>query len=186
MESIRERQRRIENQIRKTEARIEALKIEYNLFFAGEIKQPPEKERTDIEKVLRDIQGKDLRSGKLEFLLQNLASRFYLYNNMWLKKLNQLETGTLKRPSGVPKHTVASRGKTMDSSDATVSLNSESSFESFYEQYDKMVRQHRKGEGKAKDDLINSIKLKMISENIIDANINLTVKKGKVQIKIKK
>ena len=49
-----------------------------------------------------------------------------------------------------------------------------------------MVRQHKKGVGKAKDDLINSIKLKMISENIIDANINLTVNKGKVQIKIKK
>lgn len=186
MESIRERQRKIEDQIRRTEARIEALKTEYNLFFAGEVKLPPEKERTDIEKVLREIQGKDLRSSKLEFLLQNLSSRFYLYNNMWLKKLNQLETGTLKRPTKVPKYTVVSNEKKVDASDSTVSLNSESSFESFYEQYDKMVRQNKKGVGKEKDDLINTIKLKMISENIIDANINLTVKKGKVQIKIKK
>lgn len=186
MESIREKQRKIEELIRRTEARIEALKTEYNLFFAGELKIPPEKERVNIDKVVREIQAKDLRSGKLEFLLQNLSSRFYLYNNMWLKKLNQLESGTLKRPTKTPKFEKGSPSDTSITKESTVSLNNEGSFESFYNEYDKMVKTSKKGKGKSKDDLINSIKLKMISENIIDVNINLSITKGKVQIKIKK
>ncbi|MEN8223434.1 MAG: hypothetical protein ABFR36_09270 [Acidobacteriota bacterium] len=186
MESIREKQKRIEDQIRKTEARIEVLKTDFNLFFSGELNIPPEKERKNIEKVIREIQSKDLRSGKLDFLLQNLSSRFYLYNNMWLKKLNDLETGKVNRPSKTPKYEMKEKPDAPASKDSSVSLNKESSFESFYDEYDKMVKKSKKGKGKSKDDLINTIKLKMISENIIDANINLTVNKGKVQIKIKK
>lgn len=186
MESIRERQRKIEDLIRRTEGRIEALKTEYNLFFAGEVKIPPEKERVSIEKVIRDIQSQDLRSGKLDFLLQNLSSRFYLYNNMWLKKLNQLESGSLKRPTKTPNYEKRASSDKDATKTSTVSLNDEGSFESFYGEYDKMVKNSQKGKCKSKDDLINSIKLKMISENIIDANINLSVTKGKVQIKIKK
>ncbi len=67
MESIRDRQRKIEDQIRKTEGRIEALKTDFNLFFAGELNIPPEIERKNIEKVIRNIQAKDLRSSKLDF-----------------------------------------------------------------------------------------------------------------------
>lgn len=186
MESIKERQKKFEDQIRKTEGRIEALKTDYNLFFLGELSIPPEIERKNIEKVIREIQSKDLRSGKLDFLLQNLSSRFYLYNNMWLKKLNQLESGIINRPSKVPKYEMSEKPDTPMSKDSAVSLNKESSFDSFYDEYDRMVRQSKKGKGKSKDDLINTIKLKMISENIIDANIKLTVNKGKVQIKIKK
>jgi len=185
MESIRERQRKFEALIHKTEGRIEALKTEYNLFFSGEVKIPPEKERVNIEKVIRDIQSKDLRSGKLDFLLQNLSSRFYLYNNMWLKKLNQLELGTLKRPSKTPKYDKKIPSKDV-SKNSTVSLNNEGSFESLYSDYDKMIKKSDKSKGKSKDDLINSIKLKMISANIIDANINLSFIDGKVRIKIKK
>ncbi len=186
MESIRERQRKFEALIHKTEGRIEALKTEYNLFFAGEVKVPPEKERINIEKVIRDIQSKDLRSGKLDFLLQNLSSRFYLYNNMWLKKLNQLELGTLNRPSKTPKYEIRSPKEKGVSKNSTVSLNNEESFDSFYSDYDKIIKKSDKSKGKSKEDLINSIKLKMISENIIDANINLSVINGKVRIKIKK
>jgi len=186
MESIRERQRQIEDLIRKTEARIESLKAEFNLFFAGERKIPPDKERISIEKVIREIQAKDLRSGKLDFLLQNLASRFYLYNNLWLKKLNQLETGLIIRPSKTLKYENSPGPVNNSSKNSVVSLNNENSFESFYNDYDKMIKKNKSGQGKSKEDLINSIKLKMISENIIDASINLSITDGKVQIRIKK
>lgn len=185
MESIKERQSRFEALIHKTEGRIEALKTEYHLFFSGEVKTPPEKERVNIEKVIRNVQSKDLRSGKLDFLLQNLSSRFYLYNNMWLKKLNQLELGTIKRPSKTPKYENKAPAKDANKN-TTVSLNNEGSFESFYSNYDKMIKKNDKNKGKSKEDLINSIKLKMISENIIDAKINLSVINGIVKIKIKK
>ncbi len=186
MDTIRDKKRKIETLITKTEARIESLKTQYNLFFAGELKIPPENERESIEKVIRDIQSRDLRSGKLDFLLQNLSSRFYLYNNMWLKKLNQLETGIISRKikSVSYENNIETKKNLVKST--SISLNREESFETFYNEYDKMVKKSDKGKAKSRDDLVNSIKLKMISENIIDANIRMSIVKGKVQIKIKK
>ncbi len=186
MKSLREKQRRVEDIIRKTENQIESLKTEYNLFFSGEIKVPPEQERINTEKIIRDLQSKDLKSSKLAFLIQNLSSRFYLYNNLWLKKLNQLESGVINRPSKTTKNNNAPSVVQDVIKTSKVSLNNEDSFESFYSEYEKMVKKSKKGQGKPKESLINSIKLKMISENIIDADINLAFVKNKVQIKIKK
>lgn len=184
MESFGEKQRKYEEIIRKTDQRIEALKTQFNLFFSGELKIPPEKERETVEKVIREMQSKEMRSGKLEFLLQNLSSRFYLYNNMWLKKLSQLEAGTISRFMQKKGTTPPPVQKTVKTS--SVSLNREDTFEFFYQQYDELVRINKGSAGKSKDELINSIKLKMISEYIIDADINLTIDKGKVQIRLKK
>jgi len=182
----REKDRKTEAIIKKIEGRIEALKTEYNLFFCGETNIPPEKERVNIEKIIRNMQSQDVRSGKLNFLIQNISSRFYLYNNLWLKKLTQLESGLAKRPKKF------SSGENIKSQiketikNSSVSLNSEASFEKLYTHYDKLVKNIDNEMGKNKEDLINSIKLRMISENIIDANIDMAIKKGKIQIKIKK
>ncbi len=183
---LREKNRKTEELIKRIEGRIEALKTEYNLFFCGEINIPPEKERVKIEKIIRDMQSKDIRSGKLNFLIQNISSRFYLYNNLWLKKLNQLESGLVKRPKKFPTAESIKSQTKETIKNSNVSLNSEDSFEEFYSNYDKLMKENNNGKGKDKEELINSIKLKMISENIIDANIDMTIKKGKMQIRIKK
>ncbi len=185
MESISTKRKKVENQIKRIEGRIESLKVQYNLFFAGELNVPPESEREKVEKIIRDIQSKDLRSGKLSFLLQNLASRFYLYNNMWLKKLNQIETGVIKKTTSHLKEKKII-GPEKVSTDSGVSLNNEHSFDEFYSKYEKLVKKGSKSNPKPKDNLVNSIKLKMISENIIDANIKMEIVNGKVKIKIKK
>ena len=186
MESNTDKREKIENKIKRIEVRIEALKIQYNLFFSGELNVPPEGEREKIEKIIRNIQSNDYRSGKINFLLQNLSSRFYLYNNMWLKRLNQIETGAIKK---VMKHaslkTKPVQVKNM-TTDSGVSLNNENSFDNFYNEYQKLVKNNSQSKAKPKDNLINSIKLKMISENIIDANIRMQIVDGKVKIKIKK
>ena len=45
----------IEVLIKEIDNRIEKLKVEFNLFFYGEISLPPEKERTEIERQVRNL-----------------------------------------------------------------------------------------------------------------------------------
>ncbi len=70
-------------------------------------------------------------------------------------------------------------------SSVDVSLNSEESFDKFYENYKKMsLLQSTKLVNKEK--MINSIKSKLITANIVDVKIDLHIEKGKVKLKLKK
>ena len=82
-----------ERQIAELEIKIDALKAEYLLFFSGEIRLPPEKKREDLEKAVRKLIYGGAKTPRMDMIIQNLASRFSLYNNLWLKKLNELESG---------------------------------------------------------------------------------------------
>ena len=83
-----------EQQVALLEKKIDDLKAEYILFFNGDTRQPPEKKREDLEKAIRRLIYGGSKSAKMEMIIQNVAQRFSLYNNMWLKKLNELEIGT--------------------------------------------------------------------------------------------
>lgn len=178
-----EREKKFELRISKIENSIELLKIKYNLYFSGEINVPPEQEREALEKVVRNILSDELKSAKISLLIQNVTSRFNIYNNMWKKKLNQLESGELKR-SNQKRSFVMMNSTTSENSEVSVSLNDENSFENFYKKYSSFKK--GKTNIKNKDSLINSIKVKLISKNLVDAKIELTKFEGKTKIKIKK
>ncbi len=181
----------IENSIQELDRKTENLKIQFNLFFAGELRIPPEKERDKIEKKIRRILSYAEKSSRIKLLTQNLSSKFSLYNNMWLKKLNEIELGlvfikkqkilktgyssTEKRPpySQIKEHSVE------------VSLNDEDSFKKFIDLFNKISLEKLKNQ-KEKEKIINSLKSKMIFENRIDAKIKLQLKQGKIKITLKK
>lgn len=165
--------------------RIEELKVQFNLYFAGELRVPPEKERNELEKRIRNLLYAGTKTARLNLLIQNVSSKFTLYNNMWMKRLNELETGIaiIKRKPGSyreePKPPPKPRRKSVN-----VSLNSEESFEKFFDSYMKMSS--KKPEKPVdKEQVINSIKTKLITSNLIDAKVALSVEKGKLKIKIK-
>jgi predicted RND superfamily exporter protein len=164
---------------------IERLKAEYTLFFAGEIRVPPEQERERLEKKMRNLVSGGSRNPRIALLIQNVSSKFSLYNNMWLKRLNEQESGIVRsRKKPVIYKDVEKKKPPMKSS-VDVSLNSEESFEKFYENYKKMsLLQSEKLVNKEK--MINSIKSKLITANIVDVKIELHIEKGKVKLKLKK
>jgi hypothetical protein len=104
---------------------------------------------------------------------------------MWLKKLNEIETGmhVIKRKKTAymdePKAPPKSRSKTLN-----VSLNNEESFDKFFDNYVQLMANKSKT-APDKEEVINSLKSKLITSNVIDAKVNLSVEKGKVKIKIK-
>ena len=83
----------LEQSILKLDQRIENLKIDFNLFFSGEVSIPPEKERGSIENQIRKLSNEEQKSAKINLLIQNISSKFALYNNMWLKRLHEIEVG---------------------------------------------------------------------------------------------
>ena len=195
-------QAKIETLIKSINTRIENLKIQYNLFFSGELKVPPEKEREDIEKTIRTILYTGQKNPRLNLLIQNMTSSFSLYNNLWLKKLNEIESGiiTIKRKQPVyedlgqpedkkeaekvqPK-TEKKKPKKKDIS-LDISLNSEDSFESFFTKY-KELHPGELDESTHKEKVINTLKAKLITKNLIDAKVNLKSDGKKVKITVKK
>lgn len=176
----------VEHIIMSIDAKIEYLKTQFNLYFAGELRVPPEREREDIEKVVRDLMFSAQKSPRGKLLVQNLSSKFSLYNNMWKKKLNEIESGLVtikKKKTAFFEEPIPDKKPSEEVMD--VSLNRENSFESFYDKYNALLKKKPGGEAQ-KEKIINSLKAKLISQNLIDAKVSLSVKKGKLKLKIKK
>jgi hypothetical protein len=171
--------------VQEINQRIEDLKVQFNLFFTGELRIPPEKERGDLEKRIRNLIHADQKSPRLNLLIQNVSSRFSTYNNLWLKRLNEIETGMhviqRKKTAYMEENKAPPQAK---SKTLNVSLNSEESFEKFFDNYVQLLANKAKT-APDKEQVINSLKSKLITSNVIDAKVNLSIEKGKVKIKIK-
>ena len=124
----------VEQLIHDIDNKIEILKTQFNLFFAGELNVPPEKLREDLEKQIRQLLYREDKSPRLNFLIQNVSSKFTLYNNMWLKRLHEVEVGiiTIRKKSKAGTDPDPQAGKKKDQT-VDVSLNNEGSFEKFYQ-----------------------------------------------------
>lgn len=164
--------------------RVERLQVEFNLYFQGELRVPPEKERSELEKKIRNLLYTGKKGARLNLLIQNLSSRFSVYNNMWLKRMNEIETGVAKIQRKKVAYMEQEKARKPKGASVNVSLNSEDSFDQLFDQYTSLVAKKAKTPPD-KDKVINSIKAKMISSNVIDAKVNLSIVKGKLKIKIK-
>jgi hypothetical protein len=174
-----------EKQIIDLEKKIDELKSKYILFFSGESKQPPEKEREYIETSVRKLIYSGAKTARMDMIIQNLASRFSLYNNLWLKKLNELEAGTeafhKKKTTQSPppaKHEKRHR-------EIFLNLNVEDSFEHLFNAYRELLPSGSKAE-REKDKIINTMKAKMLTYNLVEAQVSISLVNGKLSIKIKK
>lgn len=175
----------LEQSIGNLDKRIENLKIQFTLFFSGELNVPPEKEREDIENQIRRLLAIEQKSAVIKILIQNIASKFSIYNNVWLKKLHESEIGVSLQvgkmvDAGKPREKTESEEKKIP-----VSLNSENSFERFFNEYQSLWAPSSE-KSLDKDFVINSLKSKMITENLIDAEVYLALANGKVKVKVKK
>ncbi|MBU4267450.1 MAG: hypothetical protein KJ808_01170 [Acidobacteria bacterium] len=174
-----------EKQITDMERKIDELKSKYILFFSGELKLPPEKEREYIEKAVRKLIYGGAKTAKMDMIIQNLASRFSLYNNLWLKKLNELESGApvirKKKTIQISPPPKSEKGYR----EIFLNLNDEDSFERLYEAYRELLPVSGKTD-REKDNIIDSMKAKMLTHNLVEARVSIAIHNGKLSIKIKK
>jgi hypothetical protein len=179
-----------EKEVAVLERKIDDLKSKYILFFAGEVKQPPEQERTDCEKAIRSLIYSGAKTAKMSMIIQNLASRFSLYNNLWLKQLNESESGVSrvqKKKNAVPppqSELQPQPHKENAYQEVLLSLNDENSFESLFAAYLKLLpKDSRTPQDKEK--IINTMKAKMVTNNLVEAKASVALQNGKLSFTIK-
>lgn len=173
-----------DKQIADLEKKIDDLKADYILFFNGETKMPPEKKREDLEKAVRKMIYGGSKTARMDLIIQNLAQRFSLYNNMWLKKLNEMEFGTPAQQK--KKRALAAAPKVEKThKEIYLTLNDEETFERLAAAYREMLPENGKT-SRERDTLIESIKAKMLTNNLVEARVTFSKQNGKLSIRIKK
>jgi hypothetical protein len=178
-----------EQQIAALERKIDELKSKYILFFNGESKQPPEQERTDVENAVRKLIYGGAKTARMSMIIQNLAARFSLYNNLWLKQLNELESGVSRLPkkkNATPARSEPRAQKKIEKADQEIflSLNDENSFENLAAVYHRLLPPGHQA-GQDKEQIINGMKSKMVTRNLVEANVRIAVQNGKLSITLK-
>lgn len=93
---------------------LDDLRIEYEKFFSGTAKLPPEPARLTLQRDLRLLRGKNLRSTAEQFRLGALEARFNSFNEMFTRRVRAVEEGRngLVRP--VPPVASAPRSAPVD------------------------------------------------------------------------
>jgi hypothetical protein len=91
----------IDEELGQLERDIRQLKIEYDQFFGGGRKRPPTEIEWRIESIIKRYgeRGGDLKYGQ-RFRLTNLTQTYSKYKDIFRKKTQQKEEGTIQRHFG--------------------------------------------------------------------------------------
>ena len=86
----------IEKQLNAIEQKIRELKREYEMYFTGEARLPPEQKRIKVQKVLGRLSATHLTSTRMKFRLEAILSKFNAFQRLWDRIMLQIELGTYK------------------------------------------------------------------------------------------
>jgi hypothetical protein len=75
------------------EKSIRLLQIEWEKFFGGVERKPPNELKTRVEAMVRRYANQEIRNNTERFRYQNLASRYNVFSELWMKRLRAMEEG---------------------------------------------------------------------------------------------
>ena len=87
-----------EGDLDQLEQMLRQLQIEWEKFFGGVEKKPPNELRTRVESIVKRYAYTEIRNNTERFRYQALASRFNTFNELWNKRMRAIEEG---RPLGL-------------------------------------------------------------------------------------
>lgn len=76
---------------------IHATKTEYEMYFMGILKVPPEERKRDIKRHLRELTDLRLQNTAMKFKLRVLRGRFNTLNTYWIRTCKEIEEGRYRR-----------------------------------------------------------------------------------------
>jgi hypothetical protein len=79
--------------LEQIEKAIKQLQIEWEKFFGGVERKPPNDLKTKVEALIRRHANAEIRNNTERFRYQNITARYNTFNEMWGKKLRALEEG---------------------------------------------------------------------------------------------
>ncbi len=78
--------------LKNLEEWIRRLKIEYDIFFIGNRKKPPDELRVRVEKTLKRLAETSNMSFSQRFLYNTLIARFYVHRDLWRRTQQEKES----------------------------------------------------------------------------------------------
>ena len=138
----------------------------------------------EIKPRIRTLQNSSPGNATASLLMQNLNSRFALYNNMWLKKMHDFEVGLPLRPQAkagsekVKPPPPQNRGVVMD-------LKNPDSFQDVYQRYTELMAQNNQKVISDKA-LSTALTNRMKDANVEKASVSLSFENGKLKIRLRK
>lgn len=87
----------IERTLDRIETGIREIDIAYEKYFMGIEKRPPEKQRDDLGKLLRQLSNGYIPQVDLRFRYQSVATRFHSYCGNWDRLMRNIEEGKFVR-----------------------------------------------------------------------------------------
>jgi len=79
--------------LEQIEKAIKQLQIEWEKFFGGVERKPPNDLKAKVEALIRRHANAEIRNNTERFRYQNITARYNTFNEMWGKKLRALEEG---------------------------------------------------------------------------------------------
>ena len=76
------------------EEKIENLRIQYEQFFSGALKLPPDKLNQQVQRELRDLQKKPLKNSALNFKARAVRTRYATLATYWQRVFQARDAGT--------------------------------------------------------------------------------------------
>lgn len=87
----------IERELNRIEAAIRTIDQNYEKYFSGIERRPPEKARDEIGLELRRLSNRYIPQTDLRYRYQMLATRYHSYYSNWERLMRQIEDGTFVR-----------------------------------------------------------------------------------------
>ncbi len=83
-----------EEDLNTLEDLLRRLKVEYDIFFNGSRKRPPEDMRARLDKLVKRLSQATNMTFSERFQFNTLVARFHLYSDLWRRTMNKLEAVT--------------------------------------------------------------------------------------------
>ncbi len=132
-----------DEELKDLEEWIRRLKIEYDIFFAGNRKKPPDDLRIRVEKTVKRLAEATNMNPSERFLYNTLIARFYVYRDLWRRTQQERESaeGASRTPACERRHRPAeTRGSTIPQEIQISIRDPESEVEKIRRLYDELLR----------------------------------------------
>lgn len=88
----------LEEELKSLDTEIRRLKVQYDLYFAGNTPRPPTDLHNALGRAMRKMNGIEFRNMADRFLYNNVVNKFNTFQELWNKQLRAKEEGARVHP----------------------------------------------------------------------------------------
>jgi len=108
----------IEARIGEMEKKMERLRTMYESYFMGMERTPPNTPRTEMNRMMLEMQQVPIGNSSLRFRFQSLSQKWVLQSTYWNRTLREIEAGTYRRDVARMQRRMSERGGSITEEEA--------------------------------------------------------------------